>query len=631
MKILIVDDNSTNLYMLESLLKGHGYEVISAMNGQEALDRARLDPPDLVVADIFMPVMDGFTLCREWKSDAALNHIPLVFYTGTYNEKKDEEFAISLGADRFIIKPQEPDVLLNMLQEVLDGNYVAKQVESKPLGEEMEFFRKHNEVLFKKLESKMMSLETVNQKLKALEEMYRLAFENVSDVIFTIDNNLKIISMTPSVEKILGYKPEDFIDKSASELRHVLSPDSLVQAEFSINMLLNGESVPPGVYELVTKDGTRKFCEVSSSSLTRDGEIIGLVSVARDITKRRQAEEFLRESNERFRALFERSLECVYIHDLRGNFIDVNQPTSNMTGYSRDEMLRLNFASLVDSEQLKTASRTLKSIVQNGAQSGVVEFRITRKDGGYRYVETSGSLVYRDGKPYAVLGVGRDITEQKQAEEMIIQSLREKESLLQEVHHRVKNNMQIISSMLSLQSDTAPQEEVASILRDSEGRVRSMALIHEKLYLSPDLSSINFAEYVESLVSHLFVAHNVYSDIISFVPQVEDIPLAIETAIPCGLIVNELVTNTLKYAFPQGRKGEVIVALHRNSDQTLTLSVSDTGIGLPEDIDPRSTGTFGMQLVSILTDQLSGTLEIERTEGTTFRITFSELQYKKRI
>ncbi|MDP3285788.1 MAG: response regulator, partial [Desulfobacterales bacterium] len=154
-RVLIVDDNSTNLYMLESLLKGHGIEVTSAENGKDALDKARLNPPDLIVSDILMPVMDGYTLCREWKSDERLRHIPFVFYTATYTEPKDETFALSLGAERFILKPQEPDIFMNIIKKVLKEEYTVKQVETKPLGEEMEFFRRHNEVLFKKLEKKM--------------------------------------------------------------------------------------------------------------------------------------------------------------------------------------------------------------------------------------------------------------------------------------------------------------------------------------------------------------------------------------------------------------------------------------------------------------------------------------------
>ncbi|HQB14828.1 MAG TPA: response regulator, partial [Syntrophales bacterium] len=165
-KILIADDNEANLYMLEILLKGEGFEVISAANGQEALEKALLTPPALIVTDVLMPGMDGYALCKHWKSDDKLKHIPFVIYTATYAGTKNEAFALSLGADRFILKPQEPDVLLQLISEVLADNYSARQVETKPLEEEIQFFRQYNEILFNKLEKKMSDLETANRDLK---------------------------------------------------------------------------------------------------------------------------------------------------------------------------------------------------------------------------------------------------------------------------------------------------------------------------------------------------------------------------------------------------------------------------------------------------------------------------------
>jgi len=201
-RVLIADDNSTNLYMLETMLKAYGFEVISAQNGKEALDKALLNPPDLIVTDILMPVMDGYTLCRQWKSDDKLKHIPLVFYTATYTESKDEAFALSLGADLFILKPKEPDIFMNIIKEVLEEKYTARQVLTKPLGEEMEFFRQHNEILFNKLEKKMSDLEIANQNLRILEENYRQIFENAMDVIYSIGADLNIISISEHGENI---------------------------------------------------------------------------------------------------------------------------------------------------------------------------------------------------------------------------------------------------------------------------------------------------------------------------------------------------------------------------------------------------------------------------------------------
>ncbi|NQT20782.1 MAG: response regulator, partial [Planctomycetes bacterium] len=171
-KILIVDDNEQNLYMLQVLLKGHGYEVVSAVNGAEALDKARRDPPDVIITDILMPVMDGFTLCREWKKDEVLKAIPFVFYTATYTDPKDERFALSLGAERFIVKPTEPDVFVGMLREVIAEHEAGRLVvlPGAPVTEEPTVFREYSERLVKKLEKKVLDLEREATERKRAEE-----------------------------------------------------------------------------------------------------------------------------------------------------------------------------------------------------------------------------------------------------------------------------------------------------------------------------------------------------------------------------------------------------------------------------------------------------------------------------
>ncbi|MEN6311964.1 MAG: HD domain-containing phosphohydrolase [Acidobacteriota bacterium] len=293
-KVLIVDDNEANLCLLDCLLRGHGAEVVSAKNGQEALDKARLDPPDMIISDILMPVMDGYTLCRHCKADARLRRIPFVFYTATYTDSQDEAFALSLGAERFVIKPQAPDILMSILKEVLEKPPAAGPASLMPLGEDMEFFRRHNEALFRKLEKKMVDLEIANQKLKLLEEHYRLSFEHVADVIYLLDTEPRFTGISPSVERILGYKPQEFIGWPVDKLGSIIAPESLGQALEDVARVLKGEMVSERIYRFVARDGTIKIGEVNASPLMRDGRIIGLVSVARDVTDRKQAEDKLK-------------------------------------------------------------------------------------------------------------------------------------------------------------------------------------------------------------------------------------------------------------------------------------------------------------------------------------------------
>jgi len=248
---------------------------------------------------------------------------------------------------------------------------------------------------------------------------------------------------------------------------------------------------------------------------------------------------------------------------------------------------------------------------------------VLRKGRNLEHKTTIETIVYQ-----ASIALQRSIVE-----DTIKESLEEKSVLLREIHHRVKNNMQIISSLLNLQSQHVDELETRNVLKESQGRVRSMAMIHENLYQSPSLTHINFKDYIEKLTSHLFYTYGVQNYEIEQVLEVKDVKMNIETAIPCGLIINELVTNSLKYAFPPSKgnsKGMIKIELDQIKDQ-LKLVVLDNGVGLPSHIQPDNTETLGLQLVNNLVGQIEGTLKIDRTSGTKFTILFKELTYKERI
>jgi Signal transduction histidine kinase len=234
----------------------------------------------------------------------------------------------------------------------------------------------------------------------------------------------------------------------------------------------------------------------------------------------------------------------------------------------------------------------------------------------------------------SILIIDTDITDRKNATDKLKSSLNEKKVLIKEIHHRVKNNMQIISSLLNLQSQHLKDDEkvAATVLKESQNRVRSMAMIHEKLYQSKDFTHIRFEDYIKRLLSDLFYSYNTSSDQVKLVVDVEDVNLNMETAVPCGLIISELFSNSLKYAFPEGRVGEIKVSLKQETDdQRFVLTVADDGVGLPPDLDFKNTMTLGLELVNNLTKQIDGEIELDRSHGTEFKIRFNELEYKKRI
>ena len=213
------------------------------------------------------------------------------------------------------------------------------------------------------------------------------------------------------------------------------------------------------------------------------------------------------------------------------------------------------------------------------------------------------------------------------AEEQVIRDLEEKNVLLKEVHHRVKNNLQIVSSMLKLQAAYITDERALELFQNSRDRVKTMALIHDTLYRSKDIANIDFADYVRKLTTQIFISYGVNSELIKLKINIKDILLDINIAIPCGLIINELVSNSLKYAFPDGKSGEInIIFTYKNKINT--LCVKDNGIGISGEIDLKNPPTLGLLLINSLTKQLNGTLKIEKVKGTSFKITFKEIDIK---
>jgi len=237
---------------------------------------------------------------------------------------------------------------------------------------------------------------------------------------------------------------------------------------------------------------------------------------------------------------------------------------------------------------------------------------------------------HQTGEMQGVIKYLRDITERKAAEDRLQASLSEKEVLLREVHHRVKNNMQVISSLLNLQSRRIQDPGVQEMFRESQRRIRSMALIHERLYQSSDLSRIEFSQYISNLASHLFHSYQISSNRVRLRLNTEEVFININTAIPCGLIVNELISNALKHAFPEGRTGEVTVELHRAPGDRYEVRVSDDGVGYPPGLDFRNTETLGMQIVNTLVGQIDGTIEFSGDKGTAFAISFQEVRHRPR-
>jgi PAS domain S-box-containing protein len=336
---------------------------------------------------------------------------------------------------------------------------------------------------------------------------------------------------------------------------------------------------------------------------------------------------------ERFRALLDETNEAIFLCEVpSGRFADVNKSACQQLGYSSSQMLGMRVDDIIAPDKMEEMRTIIFSLFDGKHLQNrkTIETVIMGGDSSQTNVEMSISLV-RFGDAFYTVMVAHDITERKIFEDALKSSLREKEVLIKEIHHRVKNNMQIISSLLNLQKQYVNDEEAVNVLKESQNRVKSMAMIHEKLYKSRNFSEINFADYIRSLVSDLFYSYGVDSNRIRTIIVLDEVMMGLETAIPCGLIVSELVTNTLKYAFPHQEEGEFRIELHAYEDGFYELIISDNGVGIPENFDLDETETLGLQLVKSLVNQLEGTVELIREGGTMFKIRFKELEYKERI
>jgi PAS domain S-box-containing protein len=471
--------------------------------------------------------------------------------------------------------------------------------------------------------SKSAENELINR-----EKRFRTLIYNSTDIIRILDENGIIVFDSPSSAHILGYPEGSLVGKDPLDYIH---PDDLDLVKKDLNAVY--KNMNPGIpteFRIRTSDGTYLPVESISQNLTDVPGIAGILVTTHPIKERKVMEDALREGEEKYRNLFESDPDYTLLLDLNGILLEINNAAARFTGRTREKLIGKKFVELglFPEEDLKF-QRELFASVLDGQHVKPFPYKIIDKNGVEGWVESQLIPLKKDEKVYSVMVIATDITERKIATDNLKASVREKEILIQEIHHRVKNNMQIISSLLNLQSRYVEDAEAVNVLKESQNRVKSMAMIHEKLYQSEDLTHINFVDYIESLVSNLFYSYNVENGKIQSILEIENVNLNMETAVPCGLIISELVSNSLKYAFPNG-VGKIFVSL-KSVEEKYQLNISDDGIGLPQELEFNNLESLGLLLVKSLTEQIDGQLRINRRNGTEFNIVFQELKYNERI
>jgi PAS domain S-box-containing protein len=518
---------------------------------------------------------------------------------------------VSIASLRDITERKETELALKTLNEELEMRVQQRT----------ELLEKTNQ----ELKEQIIEIEKMSKNLAENENRYRLIADNANDIISKHNLDGTYIYLSPSTRTILGYNPEELIGKSPYNLFHV---DDLHKLEkYHQFLLTNGENSSFS-YRILCANGQYIWLETISKLIyNSDGEPSEIIAISRDITQRKETEQALIESEARFRLTLQNSPISVFTQDIELKYTWMYHSLTNASFYTTKNKTDYDLFLPEDAEKL-TAIKRQVLITKTGTRQELT----LNIDGEQRYLDVSYEPLFNSqGEIIGITGASTDITERIKGELELKKSLREKELLLKEIHHRVKNNLFVVSNLLEFQTDHIDDPKLIKIIKDSQDRIYSMALIHEQLYKSINLDKINFGNYISSLVENLFTSYN-NNNLIQLELNIQDIDLNIETANPCGLIVNELISNALKHAFPDGRSGIITIDLYINEKGQINLIVTDNGIGLPKGINYNSYDSLGIELIVTLTKQIKGNIIVESypNQGSKFILTFLEVKYRQR-
>ena len=465
------------------------------------------------------------------------------------------------------------------------------------------------------------------EKLRESEERFRQIFEEGPSGMAIVGADDRYIQANAAFCEMLGYTQEELTSLTFKDITH---PEHVKQDEESVKKLLCGDIPVYRTEERYIRKDKQVVWGSTVATVIRDkqGQVLYYLLMVQDITERKRVEAGLAREQSLLNSLITTIPDCIYFKDLDSRFLRVNEAMTRLFGLRHpNEVVGKTDADFFAPEHARQALEDERRVLSTGESMVGKEEKEVWPDGRVTWVSTT-KVPLRDktGKITGLVGVSRDISNHKRVEEEIRASLEEKTVLLKEVHHRVKNNLQIVTSLLNLQAVRTKNSTALDTLQETGNRVRSMALLHETLYRSQNLAHVNFANYIETICSHLFRSYGPKAARVKLEPHLENVDIDLDRAVSCGLIINELISNALKHAFPGGRAGRIQVELLTTPEEQIVLRVADDGAGLPPGLDIHQTGTLGHQLVFMLVEKLRGVVEVNRDHGVAFHITFSAKQ-----
>ncbi|HVA98343.1 MAG TPA: PAS domain S-box protein, partial [Bacteroidia bacterium] len=510
----------------------------------------------------------------------------------------------------------------NAIQVVIHDTAIEKRLLKEQLRAQVAEEQKE------KLEKEISVRKKIQIELQNSEEKYKAIYNQAHIGIARTSLDGKILQANNHLSEMLGFTTEELHKKNIFELTY---PDDIKKTKESFQKKLAQKSGTTKIEKrYLTKSGDIIFVEITSSMiLDLNQQPLYFLSVIENVTEKREKDKELVEKSAKINAIFQNSSHLIYTISKDGILTSYNDNYRQITlfayGASPKEGTRV-FVSSAKEENISVDFLDQATLSHQIALSGIsqqYEQKVVGKNGNIKWFDISlDPIILPDGKIEEVSYIAHDITEKKENEMQINHSLKEKEVLLKEVHHRVKNNLQVISSILNLQSSSAKDPAILDLLKESQNRIKSMAYI-QNLYRTNDFSNIKFSEYLITLAENLVYSYASNKCPIQLNLEIENIFINLDLAIPCGLIVNELMTNALKYAFKNRTEGKITIELKKQNEKII-LAVSDDGIGFPQTVDYKNTESLGLQLVVTLTEQLNGIITKKVNNGTCFTIEFNQ-------
>jgi PAS domain S-box-containing protein len=670
-RIVVASDISDDREKLRELLETEEFQVVAAEDGVSAMALLEREAADGVLAKLIMPDMDGLALCRQIKNRSEPGRIPVFLYSRSLAGPQDRDLVLSQGADRFIADPFASHDWIAELRHAArkgEARHPAPQPAGRGATGGQPPKRRYSPDLIRRLEDRIHSLENERFRQKAAEERltdreaeYQMIFAHTNEVILIIDRDFTIQSISPSVERLIGYRPEDLVNRPFAGL-DIIAPEYLEAALADARRVNTGERIESAVYEMVCRDGTRRFAEFSGAPIFREGRIAGQINVARDITEKKQAEQALRESEEKFRNIAETSRDIIFQLAPDGRFTYVSPSAEQIFGYSQESIVGSRILSYAAPVDLERATAAFESAI-SGNRIELFEFQAVRSNGGLVPLEVSAAPIARSGEIIGIQGIARDVSERKAAEfrqqelEDQIRQAQKMEAigtLAGGIAHDFNNILASIIGYTELSIDDLDPETglykyLAEVLK---GGYRARDLVRQILTFSrkteedkkPVQVKLMVKESIKllrsSLPSNIRIEDNVASD-------------ALVLCHPTHIhqILMNLSTNAAHAMEPDGGvlridledvhlDSEAAAEYHQiQAGQYLLLAVSDTGVGMsdtiiPQIFDPyfttreKGSGTgLGLSVVHGMVTALGGQITVESRpgKGSTFRLLLPSL------